>query len=164
MPKTLGQLATEVLRKKYEKPNTGIPKTDLEDSIEQELEDLADQVDDVQVNGVSIVQNGVANVPRASNGIFGVVRIAGSDGIAIANNGDLYIDGASDTVIKNGVNRYKPILPSTQHMSTFYGLAKAAGIDLSSSDNSVGTYTDAAKTAIQNMLGILPGTEVVRLI
>lgn len=49
MPKTLGQLATEVLRKKYEKPNTGIPKTDLEDSIEQELEDLADQVDDVQV-------------------------------------------------------------------------------------------------------------------
>lgn len=42
MPKTLGQLATEVLRKKYEKPVNGIPETDLEDSIEQKLSDLAD--------------------------------------------------------------------------------------------------------------------------
>ena len=36
----------------------------------------------------------------------------------------------------------------------FYGLAKIAGTDMKSSNNAVGTYTDEAKGAIQNMLGI----------
>lgn len=38
MSRTLGELATAVLQKKYEKPTNGIPLNDLEDSIEQEEE------------------------------------------------------------------------------------------------------------------------------
>jgi len=33
-------------------------------------------------------------------------------------------------------------------------LTKAAGVDMASSSNTVGTYTQAAKTAIQNMIGV----------
>lgn len=162
MPKTLGQLATEVLRKKYEKPNTGIPKTDLEDSIEQELEDLADQVDDVQVNGASVVQNGVANIPKATDSTLGVMTAG--QGLFASSTGAIVINKAQLRDIKRGDGHYLPIVTVNQHEAVFYGLAKVAGADMASSDNPVGTYTDAAKTAIQNMLGILPGTEVVRLI
>ncbi|MBQ1554305.1 MAG: hypothetical protein IIZ68_02480 [Clostridia bacterium] len=44
-------------------------------------------------------------------------------------------------------------MPSGQHRSAFYGLAKAAGDSTqSASSNAVGTYTEAAKSAISQML------------
>lgn len=42
----------------------------------------------------------------------------------------------------------------TQNASTFYGLTKAAGVDMKDSSNAVGTYTPEAKGAIQKMLGV----------
>lgn len=49
----------------------------------------------------------------------------------------------------------QPIIPAVQYMSTFYGLAEAAGdTTQKDSSNAVGTYTAEAKTSIQNMLGI----------
>lgn len=56
--------------------------------------------------------------------------------------------------IKNGTQAYRPITPSFQDQSVFYGLTKAAGVDMASSSNPVGQYTDEAKVAIQKMLGI----------
>lgn len=45
------------------------------------------------------------------------------------------------------------VAPYTQHESTFYGLAKAAGdTTQSQSSNTVGTYTESAKSAISTML------------
>lgn len=83
-------------------------------------------VDDVQINGTSIVNNGVANVPVASS---------------------------SDS--KTGTNNASIITPYHQHESAFYGLAKAAGDNTQSASSSpVGTYTSEAKTAINNMLGL----------
>lgn len=112
-------------------------------------------VTDVQVNGTSVVSQGVANVPVAGNGVYGTVKITGSDGIIVASNGDLAISNATADVIKAGANRYRPITPLFQDTSTFYGLAKAAGDSTqSASSNAVGTYTDAAKKAIREMLGI----------
>lgn len=126
--------------------------------------DAADApVQDVQVNGATILDaQGVANVPLADTNVAGVVKINSSDGVSISN-GALFINGAASGNVKGGTNNYQPIVPSHQHESTFYGLAKAAGADMVSSSNPVGTYPDAAKVAIQKMLGIYePPWELIR--
>lgn len=83
-------------------------------------------VQDVQINGTSILQNGVANIARAT-----------------------------DAQVKAGTETGKILVPSSQDASAFFGLAKAAGdTTQSASDNAVGVYTDAAKNSICNMLGV----------
>lgn len=114
---------------------------------------------DVQVNGVSIVSNGIANVPRASVTQDGVVRIAGY-GLKWGSSGlsnYVVIDKASDDSIKQSSTTnyglYYPIVPANQHQAAFYGLAKAAGADEKNSTLPVGQYTDTAKAAIRSMIG-----------
>lgn len=110
-------------------------------------------VTDVQINGSSILSSGVANIPIASDAIFGAVKT--SAGISISNDGNLYLAAVTDANVKAGSSDSRAITPASQHKSTFYGLAKAAGDSTqSSSSNSVGTYTDSAKAAIQTMFGI----------
>lgn len=113
---------------------------------------------DVQVDGTSIVANGVVNIPLATNTSVGLVSGAnGNYGIIIGTNGNfkgqLLTNEAMANDAKTGLNHYKPVVPAIQHESTFYGLAKAAG-DLSqaASSNPVGTYTFQAKSAISTML------------
>lgn len=114
----------------------------------------AGMVDDVQINGTSIVQDKVANIPIATNDL-GVVKINSLYGIRIASDGTLRTNPSASTTIKSGTDNDLPLTPKSQHESTFYGLAKAAGdITQSVSSNEVGQYTDEAKSAIQNMLGI----------
>ena len=115
-------------------------------------------VTDVQVDGTSIVQDGVANVPFASADVFGVAK-TGNFGVDIITSGEyagkLYVVQASEANIKGEAESYKPITPTRQHNAVFYGLAKAAGDSTqSASSNAVGVYTDDAKHAILNMLGI----------
>lgn len=112
-------------------------------------------VRDVQVNGTSVVNDGVANVPIASSTNLGVVYAAG-DGIFIYASGKIVVQASTSAEIKAGTNGNKPIVPGKQHEAAFYGLAKAAGdTSQSASSNAVGTYTDAAKDAIMLMLGII---------
>ena len=111
-------------------------------------------VQDVQVNGTSILNNGVANVPVASASNLGLVKTAGT-GIFVNSTGEMSTVKATSAQIKAATANFAPIVPNNQHESTFYGLAKAAGdTTQSASGNPVGTYTDAAKSAIQTMLGI----------
>lgn len=110
-------------------------------------------VQDVQVNGVSVLQNGVANVPAASSSAYGVAKVFEALGVDMAN-GFLMISPAEPQYIRQGTHERKAIVPKYQHEAAFYGLCKAAGADMASSSNPVGTYTDAAKVAIQKMLGI----------
>ena len=110
-----------------------------------------DSVTDVQMNGTSVVTNGVANVPAASTDNYGVVQIG--DGLQIASS-KITTNPAGDNDVKAATNRFKPIAPYRQHRATFYGLATAAGADMSSSSNPVGTYTDAAIDKILTMLGV----------
>lgn len=122
----------------------------------QDIAELVDvPVDDVQINGVSIVEDGIANIPIASSSQAGAVKVMNNTytGISI-NNGTIYIITAPDDEIKGGSRDNRPITPSNQHKSVFYGLTKAAGVDMASSSNPVGTYTEEAKIAIQKMLGI----------
>ena len=122
-------------------------------------------VSDVQVNGESIVQNGIANVPIAGYSGLGVVKVNNSYGIAASSDGVLMTWSASSAQVKSGTEQFRPIVPYHQGSSAFYGLAQAAGdTTQSQSDNPVGTYTSEAIAAIKTMLNINDGAEVVRLI
>ena len=114
---------------------------------------LAEKVDDVQINGQSIVQNGVANVPIAGSTTLGIAKFNTNYGFSIFSNGDAYVACSNSENIKSGQGSFRPIVPTYQHEATFYGLTKAAGVDMASSSNTVGTYTPEAKGAIQTMLG-----------
>ena len=131
----------------YQKPSGGIPASDLAAGVIPSV-----PVQDVQVNGVSVLNNGVAKVPVADGNTIGVIAIG--QGLKInAGNSKVNISSASEAVIKTGINGYQPIVPANQHTSVFYGLAKAAGDSTqSASSNAVGTYTEAAKSAISQML------------
>ena len=109
-------------------------------------------VDDVQINGTSIVQDGVANIPIAAGSRFGVVRFYSGYGIDGNFNG-LYVTNATSAQIKSGSDTRSPINPYRQHEAAFYGLATAAGdTTQKASSNAVGTYTESAKSAISEML------------
>ena len=122
---------------------------------------------DIQVNGTSIVSNGVANLPVVTNdGIvtLGLVKPQIGLGTAVASNGGLAIVKAEESSIKAGSDGYRPIVPQRQHTSVFYGLAKAAGdTTQAASENAVGTYTADAKAAIQTMLGVSSSADVTAL-
>lgn len=137
----------------YQKPSGGIPASDLASGVIPSV-----PVHDVQANGVSIVSNGVANFPMPDEDNFGVVKVmrdTGYYGIGRTSTGYLTTSPATDYQIKDGTDSWKPINPVNQHRAVFYGLAKAAlDTTQSQSSNPVGTYTDAAKVAIQKMLGI----------
>lgn len=112
-------------------------------------------VEDVTIEGNSIVNNGIAEIPIAGIGQLGVAQTNPNFGTISGADGIIRTSLADATKIKTATNTYNPIVPSNQHTATFYGLAKAAGDSTqSSSSNAVGKYTDSAKTAIQSMLGV----------
>ena len=111
-------------------------------------------VTDVQVNGVSVLSNGVANVGL----------MTGNAQCLTAVEGHLGVVSASSVLVKNGTSGINPIVPKFQHESVFYGLSKAAGVDLASEAVTFGTYPTTSQTAIKNMLGVEEGLRVVRLI
>lgn len=118
--------------------------------------DLSGYLTDVQINGTSIVSDGVANVPIADAfNKHGVVKVTNYHGLRF-ENGELRTLPATSAYIKGGTTGYAPIIPLTQHVSVFYGLAKAAGADEKNSTLAVGNYTDNAKDKIQTMLGVSP--------
>lgn len=130
------------------------PPYELTAADKQEIAGMVDApVTDVQVNGVSVLQDGVANVPVATDSSVGVVRGRSDRGTTIVN-GWVQIKGPDDSEIKTAGSGYKPIVPTKQHQAVFYGLAKAAGdTTQSQSSNAVGAYTESAKSAISEMLG-----------
>jgi hypothetical protein len=91
-------------------------------------------VSDVQVNGTSIVTDGVANIPRMSSSAYGVTKVP------------------TFAQIKAGEIEQIAIVPPYQHAAAFYGLAKAAGSDEKNSTLPLGQYTENAKSAIHEML------------
>lgn len=110
-------------------------------------------VTDVQVAGQSVVTDGVANVPIGSDRNVGVLKPRGGVyGIASTNDGSFWVNKAADNEIKSADGDYKPIVTNIQHLAAFYGLAKAAGSDEKNSTLPFGQYTDAAKSAIHEML------------
>ena len=132
-----------------------MPKT-VENGVITEWEfGEAGMVDDVRINGTSVVENKIANIPIANSLYPGVVKVSSGFGLKInSHDNNLEVEPADDTSIKIG-GGYAPITPGNQDKATFYGLASAAGDRTQwQSSNSVGTYTDSAKASIQSMLGV----------
>ena len=125
----------------------------LDDDVQGLQTSLAEKVGDVQIDGTSIVTDGVAEIPRASSDVSGVIKATSQYGTYMSN-GQLRIYGATASEVKNGTHSYHSINPLRQHESTFYGLAKAAGYDEKNSTLPVGQYSEEAKTAIRTMLGL----------
>ena len=119
-------------------------------------------VDDVQVNGTSVVSSGVANIPIAGEGTLGLVRgdMTNSNIYVDDQTGTMFIIPASAAKVKAGTDMMSPIVPHETAETAFYGMAKAAGdTTQKASSNPIGTYTDNAKTAIQTMLGVASSAE-----
>lgn len=143
---TEDQELLSAIQAKYTKPSSGIPASDLASGVIPSV-----PVTDVQVNGTSILSNGVANVPVASSSDLGVVKVG--SGLTVTSSQVLRTVPATSAQIKAGSKAYEQIAPATQHESVFYGLAKCAGnSDQSSSSNAVGTYTEDAISKIHGML------------
>lgn len=64
------------------------------------------------------------------------------------------MNSAGSGTIKLGTASGYALTPAHNHEIVFYGLTKAAGVDMASSNNAVGTYTEDAKFAIAEMLGM----------
>ena len=111
-------------------------------------------VSDVTINDVSVLVDGVANIPIADSDNLGVIKINNDYGFGkFRDSGIITLAKPLQSEIKSGTSIFKTNTLSQQHESTFYGLAKAAGdTTQAESNNAVGTYTDAAKSAILNML------------
>lgn len=110
-------------------------------------------VTDVQVNGVSVVSGGVANVPFGTTSTVGVVKMTPQN-FTVSNSGQVTLGANTVAEYKVGVSGWaKGVKPVDINALTFYGLAKAAGdTTQSASSNAVGTYTESAKSAISTML------------
>ena len=130
------------LAEKYEKPSGGIPSTDLADTY----------IEDVKIDGTSVVTSGVANIPYASSATLGAVKAQSQHGLTCIS-GRMYIYGASSSDIKAGTDQYRPIVPDSQHKAVYYGLSKLAGVDLASETVTVGTYPTTSQTAIRSLVG-----------
>lgn len=71
-------------------------------------------VKDVQINGASVVENGVANVPIANGGNVGVVRVSSTYGTLLGSptTGSIGISKATNAEIDSRGSGYKPIVPN----------------------------------------------------
>jgi hypothetical protein len=116
----------------------------------------------LEISGLAVVEIGklvdyVKKTDYATAAKPGVGRVSTSFGTQMYLNGQTFgIARATEDQIASGGNNYRPIVPLTQHLSVFYGLAKVAGVDVSNIDydTALGSYTDEAKAAIQNMIGL----------
>lgn len=132
--------------------------TVTENGVERALfpnEKLVCDVTDVQINGTSILDDDVANIPIASQSKLGVVKVGSGIGIVVTQAGEMCLDMATKNQVKAGTERYKALVPNSQDSAVFYGLAKASGdTTQSASENEVGAYTEQAKASIREMLGV----------
>lgn len=103
-------------------------------------------------------QGYLTRVPHATESDYGTIKLgAGLAQIVDAQGHDEGIGVllAPNSLIKQGTETDWAVPVSGAGAAAFYGLAKAAGdTTQAQSSNAVGTYTDAAKTAIQEMLDV----------
>lgn len=65
---------------------------------------------DVQIDGNSIINNGIANIPYATNTTPGLIMTSGQ--VSLGSDHKLWINNASDTNIKSGTSTTSYLTPS----------------------------------------------------
>ena len=73
-------------------------------------------VQDVQVDGVSVLNNGIASIGAATNNKAGVVIVNPTYGMYVTNR-HIVIQPQQDSTIKTGTWSYGAITPEKQHKS-----------------------------------------------
>lgn len=138
--------------------NVGAPVNATDAATKQYVDEHAGggTVTDVQVNGTSVLSEGVANIPYASASNAGVIKVAARNGVQMNANGEIFVTKANSTHIKNdsGVTT-SALSPADVKGIAFYGLSNAAG-DTTQHATTYGNfiYTPEAKSAVQSMLGV----------
>lgn len=112
-------------------------------------------VSDVQVNGTSVVSQGVANIPVIANDSYGIPKVVNHNyGLQIRTGGELAISPPNGLQIKNLDVTTRVVSPKDIPACVFFGLANVAGDTTQKNQlsNVAGTYTESAKSAISDML------------
>lgn len=100
-------------------------------------------VQDVQVNGTSVLSGGIANIQYATNTRYGVVKVDGANfGIGLRSTGIMEIKKADDTKIEAKTNEYFPIVPANLDKAVKTGITT----------NTI-TLTDTEQRNAQSWLG-----------
>ena len=110
-------------------------------------DDLRDRTEDLR----SALTGKVGFTDYASSNTAGVVKT--SQSIGINSSGAIGIIPATTTDLKELTNGNQAITPSRLANGVFFGLSKAAGVDLKDETVTTGTYPTTSKTAINTMLG-----------
>ena len=101
---------------------------------------------DIQINGTSIIENGVANIPIASASQYGVSKVNSYRGVKMTSEGNLSTEPATIAEIEAKTQPYHVIVPATLDYAVKVGLTTNKEI-----------LTDEEKAAAQAWLGISSG-------
>lgn len=96
-------------------------------------------VDDVKVNGVSVVADGVANVPLASKSNIGAVKTAADMGVEVSSTGVARIGRATNTNIDDrsvskNATLYPPIVPNNLDYAVKAAMTDGKGAEWTDSE------------------------------
>lgn len=116
------------------------PSTDYATSAQGTKADSA--IQDVQVNGTSVVSGTTANIPVGTSSVLGVYKVNPNQGVSAFSSGDLCIISASEQEITAKTQSYKPIVPNKLDIAIREGFG----------NNSL-TWTEPYKTSARNTIG-----------
>ena len=103
------------------------------------------KIDDVKINGVSVVTDKVANIPLADmDGGYGIIKTNTNSGITIASNGAIATIKATNSNIDTRNTNYKPIVPNNLDYAVKCALCDGKGE----------AYTDTEKANARLRLGV----------
>lgn len=107
---------------------------------------VVSSVDDVQINGTSIVVDKVANIPIATSTKLGAVKTPGSTyGINIdGSTGNVSTQKASDNDINVRTNSFRPIVPANLDYAVKVAMCDGKGDE----------WTDEEKSSARERLGV----------
>lgn len=99
---------------------------------------------DVQINGVSIVENGVANIPIAGSELAGVIKVRGNSyGVYVNAAGDLSITPADNNQVLARQSQFAPLTP--------YRIDSIVKVGITDNKEAL---TEAEQDAAQEWLGV----------
>jgi hypothetical protein len=114
------------------------------------------KIRDVRFGSESLVDNGVASIPKADSTTYGLVKMGSTTFTTVVNTGEYEVKSATGSQIANR----NPLTPAT----TPVPLISTSNIDYavmkSLTDNKSIYWTDAAKASARERLGITEGSSV----
>ena len=108
-------------------------------------------VDDVQINGTSIVSNKVANIPYADGTVAGVVKCGGY-GLQMATGGIIKISPAATTSIETKTGTSNPLTPNNIDLIVKSGLINNTQTMTASEKQSARGYIGATQVIMRDWM------------